>query len=58
VKAPTDTQMLDWLDTLPSGVCIMADRDHPQNKCMTPKREGFSHTRDLIVQAMKERGAM
>ena len=51
----TDTEMLDWLDTLPCGICIMGDRDHPQNLCMTPKQPGFSHTRDLIRQAMKAR---
>lgn len=58
MKQPTDSQLLDWLDTLPSGICIMGDRDHPQNKCMTPKATGFSHTRELIKQSMKERGAL
>ena len=52
---PTDTALLDFLDTLPSGIIIAGDRDHPQAMGMTPKAPGFSHIRDLIRQAMAAR---
>lgn len=50
-----DTQLLDFADTLPSGLMVLGDRDHPQGLAMTPKAPGFSHTRELLRQARQAR---
>lgn len=56
-RAGEDSELLDWLDTLPCGISILADAAYPQSHGMTPKAEGFSHTRDLIRTVRKLRAA-
>lgn len=52
VSETGDSARLDWLETLPCGITINADRDH-QAKLMTRQQPGY--LRDFIDAVRKER---